>query len=253
MRFELLIVLVCLLGFVSATSVTCIIVDDKVLVEVELSNGASVILPEEYSLLEEKGSEVSFITRDFIRKDGEWIFVLPRVVDLDYDLEVYLPQGYVLVDDLVFPKGYEISSDGTSIILEWRDIDKNEVIVFYEGFENSYFWFWVGITGLVFLGIGFFVLEKRKFSNKIKKLNRENKTKDRGAKKELVSHNLFGDEKRIVELLAKRKSCWMKYLVRELGISKVMCTRKVRSLVEKGIVEKENFGRENRVKLRRAR
>ena len=41
----------------------------------------------------------------------------------------------------------------------------------------------------------------------------------------------------------------MKELVRELGISKVMATRKVRSLVEKGIVEKENFGKENRIRI----
>ena len=128
-----------LMGTVSASSVICTIVEDKVLVEIALSDGASVILPEEYSLLEESGREISFISRDFLKKDGEQIFVLPRVVDLAYDLRVYLPQNYILAGDLVYPKNYEISSDGTSIILDWRGVSE-EVVVFYEGIDNSYFW-----------------------------------------------------------------------------------------------------------------
>lgn len=250
MKSVVLLVFVFLIGWVSASSVTCVIVDNKVLVEMSLSEGDDVVLPGDYSLLEREGSKVSFISRDFIKRDGEWIFVFPVVVTGVYDLEVYLPSGYVLADDLVYPKGYEISSDGRSIILRWEDVSE-EVIVFYEGVESSYFWFWIVIFGLVILGLGFWVLEKRKFFRELERLREVGEVREREKRKGMVSHNLFGDEKRVVEFLMKRKSCWMKDLVRELGMSKVMCTRKVRSLVEKGIVEKESFGRENKIRLKK--
>ncbi len=249
MIWKMLLVIVFLVGSVSASSVTCVIMDEKVLVEVVLSDDANVILPEEYSLLEEKNGSVSFISRDFLRKNGEWIFVLPRVVDSVYDLEVYLPQNYVLVNDLIYPKNYDISSDGKNIILNWKNIGE-EVIVFYDGAEDSYFWFWVVIFSLVVLGGGFRYFERKKFFDKLEKVKKEARIKSKVSKESLIGRNLFGEEKRIVEFLMKRKSCWMKELVRELGISKVMASRKVRSLVEKGILKKESFGKENKLSLR---
>jgi len=251
MKFSknILFLLIFLIGFVSASSVTCVIVEDRVLVDVTLSEGANVILPEEYSLLERNGNEVSFISRDFLRNDGEWIFVLPRVVDSIYDLKVYLPYNYILSDELVYPKGYEISSDGKSIILSWDDLGEDEVIVFYEGDEDSNFGFWVLGLLLVFLGFGAWVLERKKGARIVKEMKGRVRRKIKVSKKELVSKNLFGDEKAIVEFLMERKSCWMKELVKELGVSKVRVSRKVRSLVEKGLVEKESFGRENRIRL----
>ena len=248
MKGLILLVFIFMVGMVSASSVTCTIVDEKVLVEVILSDGAGVILPEEYSLLESDGEKRSFISEDWIQKDGDWIFVLPRVVTGFYDLEVYLPKGY----DLVYPKEYKISSDGTSIILNWEGLSDDEVIVFYEGTENSYFWFWFIILGLIVLGFGFWYFEKIRFAKRIEKMKKDI-VKSKASKRDLVSLNLFGEEKSIVEfLMAKKgKSCWGKELVRELGISKVMASRKVRSLIEKGIIEKESFGRENKISLRK--
>jgi uncharacterized membrane protein len=244
------LMLVFLIGIASASSVNCTIVNQKVLVEIILTDGDSVILPEKYSLLEEKGNKVSFISEDFLRKDGEWIFVLPRVVTEDYDLKVYLPQNYVLTGNLIYPKGYDISSDGKSIILNWENVSE-EVVVFYEGVESSYLWVWFLILGLGIFGFVFFKFQDRRFSRELERLKEKAKVKDKVSRSVLISRNLFGEEKRIVEFLIAKKSCWMKELVRELGISKVMCTRKVRSLIEKGIVEKENFGKENRISLRK--
>jgi len=47
-------------------------------------------------------------------------------------LRVILPSGFTLSDGLVYPKNYEIESDGKSIILKWDSVDE-EVIIFYEG------------------------------------------------------------------------------------------------------------------------
>jgi hypothetical protein len=235
MKFEIGVVFgifILLVGFVSGAGVDCTIVNGRVLVEV--SEGEGLVLPQEYSLLERGEGSVSFISGDYLRKsDGGWIFVLPKIIDGVYDLRVYLPEGYVLSDGLAYPKDYGVSSDGRRIILEWSNIG-DEAIVFYEGVSESNIWIWVAIFVLILFG---FVLRKIK----IKMVSDRN----------LVSQNLFGDEKAIVEFLLKRegKSCWTKELTRGLGISKVRLSRKVRSLVEKGIVSREGFGRENRIGL----
>lgn len=243
--------LIFLLGFVSASSVTSTIVDGEVLVEIELSDGASVVFPEKYFLLENNSELISFTSKKFLRNDGDWILVLPRVVDSDYDLRVYLPRNHVLVDDLVYPKDYVISSDGVNIILSWDDFSESEVIVFYEGVESSNFFFWVIIVGLIIIGILVFVFKRKKFFKEVERLKMDVRVKNRISKKIMISQNLFGDEKKIVEFLSKKKrrSCWTKELVKELGISKVRLSRKIRSLVEKGLIEREKFGKENRIIL----
>jgi len=170
-----LLVFVLLIGFVSGSSVTCTIVDgghagmlpddSRVLVEIEASDGASVILPDGYSLLEENDQRTSFISKKILKKSGgEWIFVLPRVVDSDYDLKVYLPENYILSGELVYPKNYDISSDGRSIILDWEGLSDDEVVVFYEGVKTSYFWIWFFIVFLIGFGVFYSRREKKKFS-----------------------------------------------------------------------------------------
>lgn len=257
MILKMLVVAVFLMASVSASNVVCTIVDDKVLVEVELSDGDNVFLPAEYSLLERDGNKVSFISREFIRKDGDFIFALPIIINGSYDLEVVLPSGFFLsqlnnnnenFSGLVYPKNYELSSDGKSIILKWNDINE-EVVVFYNKEAASYFWFF-GLSFLVFiLGFIFWIYEKRRFNLELDKLME--KVKKKGESRVEVSYNLFGEEKRIVDFLNENGTSWMKEIIKGLGISKVMATRKVRSLVEKGIVEKKSFGREARIKLKK--
>lgn len=76
------------------------------------------------------------------------------------------------------------------------------------------------------------------------------KAKAARVKKE-VTRNLLGEEKQIVEYLMdkKGKECWTKEMVHDLGISKVRLSRRLRNLVQKGLVEKIPYGNENRIKL----
>jgi len=74
------------------------------------------------------------------------------------------------------------------------------------------------------------------------------KKQKKKAKKE-ISKNLYGDEKKIIDYLADKKECWTKEMVKDLEIPKVRLSRKLRSLQEKGLVEKEPHGNENRIKL----
>ncbi len=244
-----LLVLVLLIGCVSASTVNCVIIEDRVLVEVVLSDGDEVVFPKDASLIERSGDKVSFVSKEFVKRDGEWIFVLPEIVNGAYDLEVVLPSGFVLTDSLVYPKGYELGSDGKSIILEWEGVTGEEVVVFYEGRGDFDYWYWVGIFCLIVGGFLLWKTREVKFKGELERLNLEAASKKKVLVSDDLTRNLFGEEKRIVEFLASKKSCWMKDLVRGLGISKVMVTRKVRSLVEKGIIEKEKFGRESKISL----
>jgi len=263
------LVLVFLVSCVSASDVTYTIVGDKVLVDISSEDSGVIFLPEDYSMLEVGGEyeligdelfleegEVSFISEDYAKKiNGEWLFVSPVVVSLVSDVRLYLPQGYVLSDGLVYPKDYVVSSDGQNIILEWKDFDSEEIVVFYKGVSDSDLVYYFVIGVLILVGMGVLYLERKKFMRKIKKIQKVRKkaeVKLKKSKKSVVTKNLFGDEKEIVEYLLGRKgkSCWTKELVKELGISKVRLSRKIRSLVEKGLVEREKFGNENRISLR---
>ena len=107
------------------------------------------------------------------------------------------------------------------------------------------------------LAIGFivvYVVQSRKLKqqinsleNKGKKVNKKTKEK----KKKDVTRNLFGEEKKIIEYLIEKKghSCWTKELSKELDISKVRLSRKLRNLQEKELISKEPHGNENRITL----
>ncbi len=141
---QFLILIVFFISFVSATDITYTIVEEKVLIEIESYKGETIILPESYSVLESDENyklngnklitgkaNISFITKDYIRKTGsEYLFVLPKPSESNSNILVYLPQNYILSDNLVFPKNYTISTNGRNIIFEWKDFNESEIIIF---------------------------------------------------------------------------------------------------------------------------
>ena len=64
---------------------------------------------------------------------------------------------------------------------------------------------------------------------------------------------MFKDEKKIIELLLKKKdhSSWTKNLVKESGLTKVKLSRTLRKLEEKNLIEKMPYGNENLIKLKK--
>ena len=92
--------------------------------------------------------------------------------------------------------------------------------------------------------IGFVIwdqLRKRKF--RIGKKNKKEESE--------LTRNLFEDEKRIVKYLLEKKSheAWTKEIIRNLNISKVKLSRKIRSLEEKKIIKRIPYGNENIIRL----
>lgn len=266
---QFLVLITFFISFVSATDITYMIIGEKILVEIEADKEEIIFLPESYSTLESnkdykladnklitKKANIKFITKDYIKKTGdEYLFVLPKPSVIDSNIQVYLPENYILSDNLVFPKNYNISTNGKNIILEWKNFNESEIIIFYKGASLSNLIYYIIMGILLAIVVILFYLQQKKFRGKIN-LIRERQDKTRQKLKKLkkieMTKNLFGDEKKIIEYLLskKEKSSWTKELVKNLEISKVRLSRKLRSLVEKGLVEKESYGNENRISLK---
>ena len=266
---QFLVLVIFLTSFASATDITYMIIGEKVLVEIELDKEEIIILPESYSTLESSENyklsdnklitgkaDIKFITKDYIKKTGdEYLFILPKPLKLNSNIQVYLPQNYILSDNLVFPKNYDISTDGKNIILEWKDFDESEIIIFYKGTSVSNLIYYIIFGALLVVVAILFYFQQKKFKKKINLIKeKQDKVREKlkNLKKVNVTKNLFGDEKKVIEYLLskKNKSSWTKELVKNLEIPKVRLSRKLRSLLEKKLIKKESCGNENKISLK---
>ena len=251
----------------SAADITCAISGDKTFVTINSEETEIITLPEKYSQLilgsgyRLQGNNivigkgvVKFTGESYIRKlDDEQLFVLPKLTDSISGVKVILPQNHILSNDLVYPKNYELSTNGQNMILEWSEISE-EIIIFYRGAKDSNLIYYLTIVFSLTAAVGILFLQQKRFTEKMEETKSKQKKKIEKIKETKViqmTKNLFGDEKKIIEFLLTRenKSCWTKELVKVLGISKVRLSRKIRTLIEKELIKKEKFGNENKISL----
>jgi uncharacterized membrane protein len=200
--------------------------------------------------------KVKYITGSYIDKSGsKYFFVLKKQFDESSDIILYLPESAVL-DDLIkaSPNPDAIRSDGRRIILEWKNNSHEQILVAYEFLDRSNFIFYIIILLLITAFIVITEIRKRKFKMELKKAGERifGSKKSKKKKKEAeLTKNLFEDEKRIVKYLMNKKNneSWTKDIIRDLGISKVKLSRKLRSLEQKEIVKRFPYGNENIVRL----
>ena len=260
-----------LVGLVSAQTMTYNLVEDKALVEInfgvvrnfelELPYDARTIeVNSNYELVEMEGSKllkvgfssdlkVSYITDSVVDKSSKRdYFILSN--DLEgSDVTLFLPEGAIL-DDLVFPDPNSMTTDGKNIILNWNDLNAEEIVVAYRIInERDNFWFYVLMLLVIVFSV-FYVYRVKNIKRKIIH-SKAKKQRSKDSKKRDVTRNLFGEEKKIIEYLfdKKRHASWTKEIVRDLGISKVRLSRRLRNLKQKGLIEKTPYGNENRIKL----
>ena len=267
-----------IIGSVGATSIDYQIIGNRVLVEAdfdkiqdfelrlphdvsifETDSKYEIINMEEYKLLKVIRSDdlrFSYITDSMIdiSRDKSF-FIMRNYFPQKADITLFLPEAGVLMTDgsLIFPNADQITTDGRRVILKWKDFEKEEIVVAYEKVEEKGFWFYVLII-LIAAFIIFYVFQLRRLKRQIKKWQektKKTKKKSRERKKKSVTKNLFGEEKKIIEYLINKKGheSWTKEIVRDLGISKVRLSRRLRSLEQKELISKEPYGNENRIKL----
>ena len=203
-----------------------------------------------------KNLSIKYLTKSFIESSGgRYFFVMENPFVEKADVKVYLPESAILGEKiLVFPEGADIDSDGRRIILEWADYNDEQILVGYEFVEKDLLIFYIIIGILIIILFSGYLLEKRKLKNEIQKIRKISKEKNMKSMKkgeEAITRNLIEDEKRIAEYLLNKKDneSWTKEIMKDLGISKVKLSRKLRSLEQKEIIKKIPYGNENKIKL----
>ncbi len=221
------------LPIVFAANIKYTIINDKVLVEIDMNESEIDLFefPENFEFSENK---IKYIDETLIEKSGnKYFFISKSEIHPNSIIKVILPGGaYSNENYFIFPKNYKLSTNGQNIILEWNHNGEKEILIPYEIKSEKNYWIYVLIAFLIVYIIYFY------FNNKKEKRNK-------------YTQNLFREEKKIMNYLLKKKVCWTKELVKDLEISKVRLSRKLRKLEEKGLIEKKPYGNENKIRLKK--
>lgn len=193
---------------------------------------------------------IKYITQSMVDKSKDrYSFVSRNYLNKMQNVRLVLPESVVLSEEgLVFPEPDLISSDGRSIILEWSDYNEKQIIIDYEFLKDKKFVYYLVFGFLILIFLTYLLFERKKHKKSLKKVQIKNK---REISKESFTKNLFEDEKKIVEYLLGKKNneAWTKEIMRDLGISKVKLSRKLRSLEQKEIIKKIPYGNENKIRV----
>ncbi len=254
--------------------------DDKVLVEasfdsvrdfefrissdakaIEVNSGYEIIDFGNYKLIKVLSAnelKIKYITESHVDKSGgKYYFTARNFLAQAQDINLFLPEGAVLDDSdnaLLFPSDAWIGSDGRRIVISWNDFTDEQIVVTYEfaRSSNSPYLIYIIISAFIITAVYFALKAIRKFkSGKPASAKTRRKAISLASRKRELTRNLFGEEKKIIEYLfdKKGKQCWTKEIARDLGISKVRLSRRLRNLEQNGLLSKTPYGNENRIKL----
>ncbi|MBI2176666.1 hypothetical protein HYU40_04975 [Candidatus Woesearchaeota archaeon] len=172
---------------------------------------------------------------------------LPAEATLKYSLDS--PQASVI------PRAGSVRTDGKRIIISWNEtslVNGEAILVIYEEAGKFNTAVAVAAAGIMLLAGATIAFYRRRKAGAAA-------VPGVTAEKEKTTHsdltrNLFEDEKKIVELLltAGEEGMWQKQLEIKSGISKVKLSRKLRSIEQKGLVEKIPYGNANKIRLKKA-
>ncbi len=272
-KLSILFIAVFLIGFASAASINYQIIEDRVFVSadfgkvtnlefrlpydaetIESNSDFEVLDFETYKIFRVNLSQnlsFSYITETMIEKGAtKNFFIMKSTFKQPLNVTLYLPEAGVLMKDfsLIFPENARIGTDGRRVFLEWKNFSNDEIVVGYEVINDKNLFGWYFLVILVIGTLGFYFLQ---FKKPIKIKNRKKTKNSIEKRKKDVTRNLFAEEKQIIEYLMEKKGkeCWTKELARDLNLSKVRLSRKLRNLEQKELIERIPYGNENRIKL----
>jgi len=215
--------------------------------ELTLPNDAEIVNSTTPYVLEHSGRHlrlVSSSTTSFyystslpIEKSDGYFFVIDlSLIPQDSKfITVILPSGTILRHPIgsenpsILPEGSSITTDGQRVSIHWEPgglAGSTALLVRYMIPSANVPWM---VMAVLAIAAGTILIALRHRRN--------------------LTANLYEDEKKIVQALA-RGELWQKQLQLKLGISKVKLSRKLRSLEQKGIVQRTPYGNTNRVRLK---
>jgi len=148
----------------------------------------------------------------------------------------FLPRGFAVYRDVVYPEDHETLTDGERIYLKW-EFDKPEDIMISFKFYRSYSDY--SLLILAVMGFAIVLIAGYLITHYRKKVKRE------------FLRGFTEDERKVLQALSERRICMQKTLEKQFGFSRAKMTRIVKRLEKKGLVEKEKVGRTNRLFYRK--
>lgn len=201
--------------------------------------------------IEGKNIVFSFVNPDAIDA-GERYYLTNKIkapVDIDrLKVTLILDEGFVARE--IYPQAQDIESDGQKIMITWQFVNFTAgsslpIFVIFENVKTSSYLLWI-LVGLLIIAIVFVVLRKRK-----EKIIIKARRKKTGEKIEEVERYLLDNEKKVVQELGKDKELWQKQLQLRTGLSKVKLSRVLKNLEARGLIKKINFGKTNKILLKK--
>ena len=184
-------------------------------------------------------------------------YYLTRKIEAPIEVDVLklmlaLDEGFVFRE--AYPAPDKIESDGQRIIMRWefKNLQKGEsrpIFVISDSVKGiSYLWWVIIILILVSLIVWLWLRKQKKIIVKVKAGEKREK-----AKAEKVEEFLLENEKKVVQELEKehRKELWQKQIQLRTGLSKVKLSRVLKNLEARGLIKKINFGKTNKIILKK--
>ncbi|NIO21557.1 MAG: MarR family transcriptional regulator [Candidatus Aenigmarchaeota archaeon] len=179
--------------------------------------------------------QINFIAKDLVfAKDNIYSFftTLQPPASENVNVIAFLPAGFAIYRDVVYPGGYETLTDGERIYIKWSFSNPEDIPLSFKFYSiySDYSLAILIIMGLVVIVIaGYLIMHYR------------------GKVKKEFLRGFSEDERRVLKALSERGVCMQKKLEKEFGFSRAKMTRVVKNLESKGLVEKERVGRTNRL------
>jgi hypothetical protein len=179
--------------------------------------------------------EIRFTARDLVfTGDGVYSFsteLKPPIADR-VNIYAYLPEGYAIYRNVIYPEGYETLTDGEKIYLKW-EMQRPENIMLSFKFYHAHTDYSLIIMAV--MGAALIVTVAYLMGHYRKKVKRE------------FERGFSEDERKVLFILSKERRVMQNKIEKELKFSRAKMTRLVKKLEAKGLVEKERVGRTNRL------
>jgi len=180
---------------------------------------------------------ISFVSKDLVFWKGNVMQFFtnfqPPAGLRNASILVKLPQGFSVYRDMISPENAVKITDGKEIWLSWSLENPGEnvpiSVKIYNQYQNADFLLLSAIVAVFAAGFVWLFFRNRKKSQ------------------HAFLRGFTEDERKVVEALRSRRTCYQNWLEKDLGFSKAKMTRITQRLEKKGLIEREKTGRTKRI------
>ena len=147
-------------------------------------------------------------------------------------IKAFLPAGFAVYRDVIYPETHETLSDGERIYVQWEREGGVETLVSLKFYNTNSDY---SLIVMAVMGFALVVIVAYLVGHYRKRMKHE------------FERGFSEDERRVLLILSQEKRIMQNKVGKELHFSRAKMTRLVKKLEAKGLVEKERIGRTNRL------